>query len=393
MNTKGRSTCIETKGEGCWPTREQELLLRASLLEGGEAIEAWRKWKSRIDLDRIEPGSQRLLPLLYRNLHLHSVEDPSMNRYKGIHRRTWYENQTLFRTMSALLRIFYDAGIRTLILKGAALTLLHYRDYGLRPMDDFDILIPTEQAMAAINVLTDLDWRPKVKPLRAFTEDLFSVRHSEAFKDASGNELDLHWHVLHECCYDHADDVFWNDATSVELHDVKTRALHPTDQLLHVCIHGARWNVVPPIRWVADARILLKTSVDDIDWDRLVAQAQERCLTFRMRHTLAYVRDLLNAPVPPGVVRSLQETPVSRIERREYRNRIRPSKLGRLPSLWIHHQLLSKRRRKSGLQKKSMGFVRYLQQVWNIHHSWHVPFIIVTRGVRRFTKMVLGKIE
>ena len=32
-------------------------------------------------------------------------------------------------------------GIEPMLLKGAALTLLHYRDSGLRPMEDVDILV------------------------------------------------------------------------------------------------------------------------------------------------------------------------------------------------------------------------------------------------------------
>ena len=70
---------------GCWPTWEQESLLKAALLQGEEAIKAWHKWKSRVDVDQLDPGSLRLLPLLYRNLRTHGVEDPLMNRFKGIY--------------------------------------------------------------------------------------------------------------------------------------------------------------------------------------------------------------------------------------------------------------------------------------------------------------------
>jgi len=111
---------------GCWPTWRQELLLRAALLRGKEAIAAWREWKSSVDVDRLDQGSRRLLPLLYRNLRAHGVEDPLMNSFKGIYRLTWYKNQMAFHKMTSLLRSFHHAGIETMLLKGAALVMLHY---------------------------------------------------------------------------------------------------------------------------------------------------------------------------------------------------------------------------------------------------------------------------
>lgn len=52
----------------CWPTREQGLLLQATVWQGQKAIEAWEKWECSVDMDKLDPGSHRLLPQLYRNL-------------------------------------------------------------------------------------------------------------------------------------------------------------------------------------------------------------------------------------------------------------------------------------------------------------------------------------
>ena len=47
-----------------WPTREQERLLRAALLRGPLALEAWDEWKAGADMDHLDAGSYRLLPQL-----------------------------------------------------------------------------------------------------------------------------------------------------------------------------------------------------------------------------------------------------------------------------------------------------------------------------------------
>ena len=47
------------------PTVEEELLLKACLTKGEEALRSWRAWGDSVDIEDIVIGSQRLLPLLY----------------------------------------------------------------------------------------------------------------------------------------------------------------------------------------------------------------------------------------------------------------------------------------------------------------------------------------
>src|SRR5215470_12661875 len=139
----------ERKGDW-WPTPRQELLLKAALLEGEAAVEAWESWRANTDIHRLDQGSYRMLPLLYRNLQKHEIKDPVMEKLKGVYRHTWYKNQILFSRMAAILRSFQEAGIDVMVLKGTALVLLHYKDYGLRPMNDFDVLVRLKQSSEAI---------------------------------------------------------------------------------------------------------------------------------------------------------------------------------------------------------------------------------------------------
>jgi len=72
------------------------------------------------------------------------------------------------------------------------LTLLYYRDYGLRPMEDFGVLVKTEQASAAIDLLRELGWKPKLKLLEQHT----SYKHAAEFTNNDSQEIDLHWNLL-----------------------------------------------------------------------------------------------------------------------------------------------------------------------------------------------------
>jgi hypothetical protein len=65
-----------------------------------------------------------------------------------------------------------------------------------------------------------------------------------------------------------ADDDFRAAAEPVTFQGNRLRILSPTDQLLHVCGHAARWGEVPAIRWVADAVLILREG--PIDWQRFL---------------------------------------------------------------------------------------------------------------------------
>jgi hypothetical protein len=362
---------------GCWPTPEQGLLLKAALLRGKEATEAWQEWRSRVNIQILDRGSLRLLPLLYRNLHMHGIDDPLMNKFKGIYRFTWYKNQMLFQTMKAPLLSFHRAGIRTLLFKGAALILLYYRDLGLRPMDDFDVLVPTERAFQTIHLLQRLGWRPlRTVPDSAQWSFLFAC-HGTPFEDEAGRNVDLHWHLLDECTGEKADEDFWAAATATEFEKSSVYVLNPADELLNICVHGARWNDVPPLRWAADAMMILDRSKSSLDWHRLTAQVEQRRLVLPLRAALHYLRDEMGAPVPPQTLETLDQMRASRLEQSHFEALIRPHR----PVRRLRRHYLNYRRQfdRAASMRPPVGFLNYLRHRWGLAHLWELPLYAIAR--------------
>jgi Uncharacterised nucleotidyltransferase len=375
----------------CWPTGQQELLLRAALLKGQASIEAWERWKSSTDVEHLDVGSHRLLPHLYRNLQDQGVKDPLMATFKGVYRRTWYDNQLLFHQVSTLLLAFREAGIETMVLKGAALAILHYKDCGLRPMNDFDVMVPVEQISAAIELMRKLGWNPMPRSPEALTESYLSIVNSHGFVHNAGRECDLHWHLFPECCHPDADIDFWQRSIPLQIHGVSTRSLSPTDHLLHICVHGAEWNPIPPLRWATDAMMIMSTS--PIDWDDLVARGLERRLTLPLRDTLNYLHGKLAAPVPSKTLRSLDEIPTSRLERAEYKYKTQnyeAKTLGYLPVLWFRYLRLEGTDRS---RHKLLGFVKYLQRFWGAERIRQLPFYAMFMGGRKIRSMATSIVQ
>ena len=360
-------------------------MLKAALLDGSEALDAWRRWKSSVDIATIDYGSFRMLPLLYRNLTDHGIADFSLQRLKGVYRQAWYKNQLLFHGLSSLLRNFQQAGVETIILKGTALVLLHYKDYGLRPMEDFDILVRTKDIPRAVPLLEGLGWRS----IWNIPVDLLTgFRHSCNYEHVNGGRFDLHWFAMLEWCHPEADREFWSAAVPLEVNGVPTRALCPTDQLLHVCLHGVRWDETPPFRWVADAMMIMRTA--PIDWGRLYRLASERRVVLPMRHALHFLRELVHAPVPTDVLKKLDRAHPTFVESVDYTARIQPlEQTGPFVAFLSNYMAYLRMRSHSGAFSQLVGLPKFLQTYWHVPRFWQLPFYMVFKGVRRIGKMLV----
>lgn len=366
---------------GCWPTPEQELLLRAALLPREPALESWDEWRRKVNIDVIDYGSHRMIPQLYRNLQRYGVRDPLMDRLKGVYRYYLYKNEILMHRVGTLLAAFKDAEIDTMVLKGAALIPLYYRESGLRPMLDADVLVHEYQAEQAMELLTKLGWKSgrfKQPQMR------IPIVHSTPFEDGGGRQVDLHWHLFWECFNANDDDDYWENTIPIQVGGVQTLALSPTDQLLHTCWHGARWNEVPPIRWVADAMAILGASVAEIEWPGLLKKAERHRIVLPVRDSLEYLKKTFDAPVPATVLKSLSAVRISKLERENYEVTLSPmappttTKILRM--LYYDYRWLSS---STSSRFKTLVFAKHLQAKWNIDRLWHVPIYMPIRMLRR----------
>ena len=147
----GRTSLSAQRAAVWMPDRDQLALLRASLWTGERALDAWGEWRrAEPDLDVIEKGSYRLLPLLYRNLGPQLADDPDIGRLKGIYRRSWTVNQIGLRIGRQGIDALRGAGLDVVALKGAALLDSAYHDRGARPMGDVDLAVPEEHIPEAV---------------------------------------------------------------------------------------------------------------------------------------------------------------------------------------------------------------------------------------------------
>lgn len=292
------------------PTGSQELLLKAALLEDDRALTAWRQWKTKETLAGTDQESGRLFPLLARNLLRIGIDDPDLHILTRAYRHQWLVTQQRIAAGARALGSLSQAGIETIVLKGSALAYRYYKDLGVRPIYDVDILVRPQCARRAAEVLVDSGW---TQFLPVDLDVLLPVSHGTLFQDGK-HGIDLHWYATWAPA---REDDFWSAAEPIEVGGAQTLALCPTDQLLHMCVHGI-WTDGVPIRWVADAVTVIR-SAPGLDWDRLVGQARARAVCLPLRDALSYLRLHFEAPVPSEALVSLNHAHAGLLERAGHR--------------------------------------------------------------------------
>ncbi|WP_428658458.1 nucleotidyltransferase family protein [Runella sp.] len=276
--------------------REDQIwLLKAALFAPPEAHHYWMLWKRHWQLENvtkeeakytvfinIDGDSQRILPLIYRNLE--HTQDPLLPALRDAYRNTWMRNQKLLHRAQKVIQTCNEAGISTMLLKGIPMSLHYYKDIGVRPMGDVDILVPWEELEPAIEILKKFGNNPD--PIEFKYKHLIHAVHCF---DEGGIDIDLHWHAFFfqyytdECVLKKSE---FRQTFALTGSD-QTFILSDSFQLFHTIIHGTIGGI-PSIRWIPDAFTILKTS-NSIDFKAIIKYAEERNVQFALHVGLLFL--------------------------------------------------------------------------------------------------------
>ena len=358
---------------GHWPSPVARDLLRVAFSDGERADRAWRRVLATTDIDTLDDGAARLLPLAHAKVRERGLADPWGARIRGIYRYWWAHNQQLVRLCATAVGRLEAGDVQTVVLKGIPLALDYYRDPGLRPMTDFDLLVRPADARRAIGLLADIGWQPE----RRVDEPYVHMLHGVSLHDPAGRTLDLHWAIHEDDVRPDADDEAWSTARPLTVGGVETRMLAPAPLLVQALAGGSKWAADPAVRWVADAVLIIRR--DGVDWDAFVDEVIRRHFVVRSRACLAYLNAALDVIVPTAVSDRLADQEVSMLERLEHQVRTRTHpRMGELPRYW-----LAWRRTSPNAWRDPGGFGRYLMYAWNLPSARAVPAAAARRALWR----------
>lgn len=297
--------------------------------------------RSRSNLERLDARAPRAWPEIARLAREHDVEalvfriaqaadlavpDPIRAQLQRRYYQTVAANAWLFSELARLSRALDKAGIPLIVLKGAALADAVYRDRGVRPMGDLDLLVRREDvdgAIAVARALGYVDDDPEIRPGSTLAFESQVMLHRAA---PPHTQVEIHWGLVDSPYYQARLDLQWFWDTAVPMPPDFAGAgasspvmLGPEAQLLHLCAHLVLHHAdepAPHVRWLHDAAELARDHAEDMDWPLLLARAQDFDLVLPLQAVLPCLADGWHAPVPASARQALADLRPTAAERR-----------------------------------------------------------------------------
>jgi hypothetical protein len=201
----------------------------ATPLQPSEAVD-WKQWLNSLE-------AHRLLPLLYRHVTHHGIA-PSLPadvvaRLKSTYMANWAGNARLERELASIAVAFYRDGLPFLVLKGPGFARTIYPDPAMRPFDDIDLLVASEDFKRARILLKALGYQA--------TTGLGLEHHQEFAREEKGYRYPVELHrtlnIFPRIGWGLPVKEVFERAIDVEIADYTFRTLHPVDAFLHSALH------------------------------------------------------------------------------------------------------------------------------------------------------------
>jgi len=121
--------------------------------------------------------SHNVAPLMYPNLKIlneeQAIPQNILLQFRKRYHITGIRNSKMYNELAILLKAFKENGIEVMLIKGAALAVLVYKNIALRPMGDVDILIKKEDAEMVKKILIENGYNEDEPLRREYFTELF----------------------------------------------------------------------------------------------------------------------------------------------------------------------------------------------------------------------------
>jgi hypothetical protein len=207
-----------------------------------------------------------------------------------------------------LLDLFASERVGALVVKGPVLAVQAYGDPAMRSYGDLDLLVRQRDIRRATQLMIAAGYGAQI-PIRAI--DAGKIPGQYLFSKPDAKPLvELH----NDCTLRYFPrrlplERFFERQIRVRLDSREAPALSMEDELVFICVHGAK-HLWERLMWIADVAALVSRQTS-LDWDRAAASAKEVGAE-RMLHTgLQLAASLLRVHLPDKVLPMVKADPVA----------------------------------------------------------------------------------
>jgi hypothetical protein len=342
--------------------REDKFLLLCCQTEIGDKD---RDWLDKIQRDKIDwdyflkkAREEGISPLVFIRLPKVLISKNNIPKYVTDELRKDYylnasKNTLIFNELRNILNVFNEAGLRVIVLKGAALAETAYRNLALRPMSDVDLLVKKEDLFSINEHLKGLGHFPSDRSVDD-TDVTSTYLTTLDYRSASANSpsFHIHWHFVNSTVPNdsYVNDIkmedIWQDAQKASVASVETMVMAPHHLIIHLSEHALRvTHSLSKLSLLCDINEAINSYQDRLDWDRLIKYSLKFKLDRMVYIALYFVSGFLASKIPERALLGLMPKHFSLAERifmSAISNNDRPPGLSYLVHLSMNRGLLSK---------------------------------------------------
>ena len=208
-----------------------------------------------------------------------------------------------------------NTGIECIPFKGPSLGMYLYGELAYRPFGDLDILIHKEDFPKVKEHLVQLNYTP----FRSFSQ-----KKEKAFlKTQMGYEfvrkdercvVEVHWSLLNKIhVFNLHETDLWAHKKRLELQGKSVYRFTDEHLFVYLCAHGSK-SFWARLRWLTDIAELIAAYTKEPDaekkWESILKTAHQSNSTRMVYLGIYLAHTLLNAPVPPDILNTIEPDPV-----------------------------------------------------------------------------------
>jgi len=291
-----------------WPlgeSEEREIQTRAA---------APLDWSCFLDWVR----RNRIAPLIYHNLRRTAcplAPEAVMARLQGEAAHNARRVLMQIAEGARVTRLLADAGVRSMIIKGPALSVLAFGAPMLRENRDVDLVVDPARVLDADRLITQAGYR-RMTPNVELTPPRYEIYRRWRcqfgyYLDSHDLVLELHWSLTSNSLLMPLDlYMLCSRSQTIRVGSASFTTLSDEELFLYLCVHGSvhMWF---RLKWLADIAALLQRLHPDVI-ARVASRAQALGLDRPFHASLILAHELMSAPVPLDVLTKARENRAAR---------------------------------------------------------------------------------
>lgn len=249
-------------------------------------------------------------------------------RLKDVYHQTVFHNLKILGFLNELGEVLKKRQVSVIVLQGASLLKDVYKDIGIRPMEDVDLMVSPVYKTALKEVIEKMGYRRDATYPDTYRKGIIYIDlHADPL---SSERIGARKWIMN---IDQAH--FWDSAIPLLRTELPILRLSPYDNLIALSWHLLKHNLTR-IMWFADIREAILKEYDALNWEEFAAYCRavggDRCVLYIM----ILLKNLFCMEMPGGILSYLGRERLSPVEKFILRLRLANEHPGFLPQLlWL----------------------------------------------------------